>query len=259
MLQITSTANERIKFLKTLKTKKGREASGTYLLEGKRAVMDAAAHGVAFECVLAEDPGSIPFLKGMEPQRVIQVSRHVIEALADTKSPEGIVAQVRMFDTAFDASALSGLVVFLDCLQDAGNVGTIIRTADAAGAGAVVLSPACVELFNPKTVRATMSSIFNIPVFCAEDSTEALQALKRRGYRVYAAALGGEDVFSLPALVPEKSCLVIGNEGNGITAPVLTCADKKIALPMRGGAESLNAAIAAGIFIYHFTFGKQGG
>ena len=259
MLKITSTANERIKFLKSLKTKKGRAQSGTYLLEGKRAVADAAVHGVAFECVLVKDPSAFPFLAHIEPHRILEVSENVLHALSDTQSPEGILAQVPMQDTAFDEEKLSGLIVFLDHLQDAGNLGTIIRTADAAGAGAVVLSPHCVELFNPKTIRATMSSIFNIPVMCAADSAQVLDAVKRKGYTVYAAALGGENVYSLPPLDPGKSCIIIGNEGNGITAPVLACADKTVALPMRGGAESLNAGIAAGILIYHFIFGNQGG
>lgn len=258
MLKITSTANERIKFLKGLKTKKGREKSGTYLLEGKRAVMDAAAHGVSFECVLVQRPEDFPFLREIESNRVIQVSEHVLEALSDTLSPEGIIAQVHMQDTSFDENKLSGLIVFLDQLQDAGNLGTIIRTADAAGAGAVVLSPHCVELFNPKTIRATMSSVFNIPVMYAANSIQALDAMKQKGYTVYAAALGGEDIYTAGTLTAQKSCIIIGNEGNGITNSVLECADRKIALPMRGGAESLNAGIAAGIFIYHFTFGSKG-
>ncbi len=255
MLKITSTANERIKFLKTLKTKKGREKSGTYLLEGKRAVTDAMMHGVKFEWILAEQPENFPFLQTAESDRIIQVSRQIIEVLSDTLSPEGILAQVRMHDTSFDKNKLSGLVVFLDQLQDAGNLGTIIRTADAAGAGAVVLSPHCVEVFNPKTIRATMSSIFNIPIMCAADSIQALEAIKQKGYTVYAAALGGENVYTLEKKSPaQESCIIIGNEGNGITESVLACADQKIALPIRGGAESLNAGIAAGILIYHFTF-----
>lgn len=255
MLKITSTANERIKFLRSLKTKKGREKSGTYLLEGKRAVTDADAHGVTFECILVQRPEDFPFLEHMEQSRMFQVSENVMQALSDTQSPEGIIAQVRMHDTSFDENKLSGLIVFLDRLQDAGNLGTIIRTADAAGVGAVVLSPHCVELFNPKTIRATMSSVFNIPVMCAVNSIQALDAIKRKGYTVYAAALGGEDIYTAEAFASQKSCIIIGNEGNGITDAVLEYADRKIALPMRGGAESLNAGIAAGIFIYHFIFG----
>ncbi len=253
MQAITSTSNERIKFLKTLKSKKGRESTKTYLIEGKRAVLDAMAHGVKFECVLAEEA----FLSDIAADcEIICVSHRVIEALSETSSPEGIIAQAKMFDTSFSANELSGITIFLDKLQDAGNLGTIIRTADAAGASAVILSPGCVELFNPKTVRATMSSIFNVRVMIADDSIMALTELKKQGYTVLAAVLGGEDFYSSDFAQNEKNCVIIGNEGNGISAPVLDIADKKISLPMRGGAESLNASVAAGILIYGLTFEK---
>lgn len=252
MLKITSTANDRVKFLKTLKTKKGREESGTYLLEGRRAVCDAIDNGVEFVCLLVEEGFPVDVLPACE---IIEVSRHVIEALSETQSPEGLIAQVRKKNTAFSPDGLNGLVIFLDHLQDAGNLGTIIRTADAAGCSAVILSEECVELFNPKTVRATMSSLFNVPVMITDNSLNALDALKNAGYTLFAAALGGQNVYER-ADFPQKSCVIIGNEGNGITAPVMAKADKKLMLPMRGKAESLNAGVAAGIFIYHFTFGK---
>ncbi len=253
MQAITSTSNERIKFLKTLKSKKGRESTKTYLIEGKRAVLDAMARGVQFECVLAEES----FLDSINADcEIICVSHRVIEALSETSSPEGIIAQAKMFDTSFSAEGLNGLTVFLDRLQDAGNLGTVIRTADAAGASAMILSPECVELFNPKTVRATMSSIFNIPVMIADDSVQALAELKKHGYTVFAAALDGTDFYSSDFKHNEKNCVIIGNEGNGISQPVLDIADEKISLPMRGGAESLNASVAAGILIYGFTFKK---
>ena len=142
--------------------------------------------------------------------------------------------------------------MFLDRLQDAGNVGTIIRTCDALGAGAVVLSKDCCELFNPKTIRATMGSIFNIKVMIADNSIETLNQIKNAGYTVYSAALQGEDFNELKDLNSQKSCIVIGNEGNGICDEILTISDKIITLKMCGGAESLNASIAAGILIYNF-------
>ncbi len=251
MQKITSTSNEKIKFLKTLKSKKGREESGTYLLEGKRAVLDAVKHNVKFARLLVQEGYELDFEPDCE---VLEVSRHVLEALSEVSAPEGIIAQAVMQDLSFDASKIEGLVVFLDRLQDAGNVGTIIRTCDAAGVGAVVLSPNCVEVFNPKTIRATMSSIFNVPVMVAEDSIKALESLKGSGYTVYSAALGGENFYSVDKIDKNKSCIVIGNEGNGICDEILEISDKIIELPMRGGAESLNAAIALGVLVYGFMF-----
>ena len=251
MMKITSTSNDRIKFLKTLKSKKGRSENGLYLIEGKRAVLDAIEHGVKFKSVLVEE-GFDSFVSC--DCEIIEVSRKIIETLSETSSPEGIIAEAYIPDLRFDINKISGLVIFLDRLQDAGNLGTIIRTADALGAGAVVLSEECVELFNPKTVRATMSSIFNIPIMRADESISTLQALKDKGYTIYSAALAGEDFNSVKNIDNNKSCIIIGNEGNGIRDEILSFSDKIITLPMRGGAESLNAAIAAGILVYGFTF-----
>ncbi len=250
-MKITSTSNDRIKYLKTLKNKKGRCESGTYLIEGKRAVLDAISHNVKFKCILVEEGMNFDFSCDCE---LIEVSRRVIEVLSDTSSPEGIIAEAYIPDMTFCVEKLKGFVIFLDRLQDAGNLGTIIRTADAFGLGAVVLSPNCVDLFNPKTVRATMSSIFNVPIMQADDSIEALTQMKKAGYTVFSAALEGENFNSVKDIDKEKSCIIIGNEGNGICDEVLSFSDRIITLPMRGGAESLNAAIAAGILIYGFTF-----
>lgn len=253
IMKITSTSNDRIKFLKTLKSKKGRNENGLYLIEGKRAVLDAIEHGVRFKSVLVEEGFNSSVSCNCE---IIEVSRKVIEALSETSSPEGIIAEAYIPDLSFDINKINGLVIFLDRLQDAGNLGTIIRTADALGAGAVVLSQECVELFNPKTVRATMSSIFNIPIMLANESISTLRAIKEKGYTVFSAALDGEDFNSVKNIDTNKSCIIIGNEGNGICDEILEFSDKIITLPMRGGAESLNAAIAAGILIYGFMFRK---
>lgn len=247
--KITSTSNERIKFLKTLKSKKGRSESGTYLIEGKRAVLDALSHNIKFNCLVLQEGLNFNINADCD---ILTVPRHIIEALSETSSPEGIIAQAFIPDLTFDINKISGLTVFLDRLQDAGNVGTIIRTCDALGAGAVVLSKDCCELFNPKTIRATMGSIFNIKVMIADNSIETLNQIKNAGYTVYSAALQGEDFNELKDLNSSKSCIIIGNEGNGICDEILTISDKIITLKMRGGAESLNASIAAGILIYNF-------
>lgn len=252
MQKITSLTNPRIKFLKTLKSKKGRVESGCYLLEGKRACLDALAHGVSFECVLVTND----FIDCDFNCEVIETTKEVICALSSCDAPEGIIAQVKMRDNAFCVEKLSGeLVVFIDRLQDAGNLGTIIRTCDAAGVFNIILSPETVELYNPKTVRATMSSIFSVNVMQAKDSVKALEEIKKDGYSVLAATLNGEDFYNTDFF--GKKCLVIGNEGNGICQEVLALADRKITLPMRqGGAESLNASVAAGILIYGLTFDR---
>jgi len=253
MQRITSVQNDKIKYLKALKTKKGREENNSFLLEGLRAVSDAIKHNVKFKTLLVEESLNFDLSVNCE---CIEVSKRIIEALSETSSPEGLIAEVSMLDHSFDVEKLNGFTVFLDRLQDAGNLGTIIRTADAAGADAVILSPECVELYNPKTVRSTVSSLFNIKIMYAENSVDAIKMLKAHGYTVYGAALDGDNYYSMSIDKNTKNCIVIGNEGNGITSEVLETCDKKTALPMVGGAESLNAAVAAGILIYGFLFGK---
>lgn len=118
----------------------------------------------------------------------------------------------------------------------------------------MILSENCVELYNPKTVRSTMSSLFSVCVMKSKNDGETLNAIKSAGYTLWASVLNGEDFYK--AEKDTKNCIIIGNEGNGICDEVLSYADKKITLPMAGGAESLNASVAAGIMIYGFTFGK---
>lgn len=248
---ISSTSNERIKYLKSLKTKKGREQNGCFLLEGKRAVCDAQKKGVEFELLIVQENKSFDIEYTCD---VLFVTRNVIEALSDTDSPEGIIALVKCADLTFSPEKLKGLTVFVDRLQDVGNLGTVIRTADAAGVGAVILSENCVELYNPKTVRSTMSSLFSVCVMKSSDDRTTLSEIKKAGYTLWASVLNGEDFYK--AEKEEKNCIIIGNEGNGICEEVLSFADRKITLPMSGGAESLNASVAAGIMIYGFTFGK---
>ncbi len=252
MQKIVSASNPRIKFLKTLKAKKGRAQSKSFLLEGKRACLDALAHGVKFECVLVTQD----FIDCDFDCEIIETTKEIIEALSSCDAPEGIIAQVKMQDNDFCAQKLSGdLVVFIDRLQDAGNLGTIIRTCDAAGVFSVVLSPETVELYNPKTVRATMSSIFSVNVMQAKDSIMALEEIKKSGYMLLSACLDGKDFYQ--NAFSGKKCLIIGNEGNGICDEIIALSDEKVTLPMRqGGAESLNASVAAGVLIYGLTFNR---
>ena len=143
-------------------------------------------------------------------------------------------------------------LVAMDGVQDPGNVGTIIRTADCAGIEGVILSEQCADIFSPKVLRATMGSIFRMPMLVTGDLPGTLQGLIENGYSVMSSQLDGEPFYSR-SNVGEKYCLVIGSEGNGVSEPVRALATHKVRLPMRGGAESLNAAIAAGIMMYDLT------
>ena len=139
--------------------------------------------------------------------------------------------------------------MLLENVQDPGNVGTILRTLDAAGFDGCILTPGCADAYAPKTLRATMGSVFRVPMAFAGDAAQAVAGLNLRGYATIGAALDGEPFYGRGPL-PEKLCVLIGNEGAGLTEQALAACTHRYRLPMRGGAESLNAAIAAGVFMY---------
>ncbi|HPR79524.1 MAG TPA: RNA methyltransferase, partial [Candidatus Limiplasma sp.] len=143
-------------------------------------------------------------------------------------------------------------VILLENVQDPGNVGTILRTADASGFQTCILTPGCADPFSPKALRATMGSVFRVPCVQSDDAAQTVLTLKTAGYAVLASVLDGEDFYNRPKL-PQKVCVIIGNEGAGITPQTVAEATHRFRLPMRGGAESLNAAVAAAILMYEIA------
>ena len=148
-----------------------------------------------------------------------------------------------------EQSALGKHIVVLDGVQDPGNVGTIIRTADAAGLDGVLLSNQCADVFSPKVLRATMGSIFRMNLRTTDDLPGELTKLREKGYSILSSQLDGTPFYEREK-VAEQFALIIGNEGNGVSEQVQQTATHRVRLPMRGGAESLNAAIAAAIMMY---------
>ena len=172
---------------------------------------------------------------------------------ADTETPQGILCAARM--PAYRREDLLGkgeqtpLLLVLEDIQDPGNLGTIFRTAEAAGATGILMSRGTVDLFNPKVVRATMSAIFRMPFLVCGDLCEEIRSLRESGIRTYAAHLGGRRPYDALPLT-QGAAFLIGNEGNGLSDRITKAADEKIIIPMCGGAESLNAAMAAGILLF---------
>ena len=176
------------------------------------------------------------------------MTRGVLEAVCDTKTPQGMCAAFELPPPCALSDAPQTLVA-LDGVQDPGNVGTIWRTADAAGLGGLLLGANCADPYSPKVQRAAMGSGFRLPAIPADPLCEALAALRARGWTVVASALVGADFYQRPE-VGERFVLVIGSEAHGISDAVRAQADALVKLPMRGRAESLNAAVAAGIMMY---------
>ena len=252
MERITSLKNPRVIQWRSLKDRKGRKETGCFLVEGYKMVQEAVHSRFPIEALLFSenrmndrDTSEIPFPVYLLPD-------NVLAAVCNTMTPQGIAAIVRMTE----ASGAGERLVVLDGVQDPGNVGTIIRTADAAGFDGVLLSAQCADVFGPKALRATMGSVFRMPLRVTDNLPAALEGLKAEGYSVLSSQLDGEPFDEVAPAIPEPFALVIGSEGNGVTDPVRALATHRVALPMRGGAESLNAAVAAGIMMYGLMRGR---
>ncbi len=242
MEHITSLKNPKVAAWKALKDRKGRRESGCFLVEGRKMVEEALASAFDVETVLVQEGMELPDGLTMP---VYELPAHVLAAVCDTKTPQGIAAVVRMKEQ----SALGKHIVVLDGVQDPGNVGTIIRTADAAGLDGVLLSNQCADVFSPKVLRATMGSIFRMNLRTTDDLPGELTKLREKGYSILSSQLDGTPFYEREK-VAERFALIIGNEGNGVSEQVQQTATHQVRLPMRGGAESLNAAIAAAIMMY---------
>lgn len=242
MEHITSLKNPKVAAWKALKDRKGRRESGCFLVEGRKMVEEALKSAFDVETVLVQEGMELPDGLTMP---VYELPAHVLAAVCDTKTPQGIAAVVRMKEQ----SALGKHIVVLDGVQDPGNVGTIIRTADAAGLDGVMLSNQCADVFSPKVLRATMGSIFRMNLRTTDDLPGELTKLREKGYSILSSQLDGTPFYEREK-VAEQFALIIGNEGNGVSEQVQQTATHRVRLPMRGGAESLNAAIAAAIMMY---------
>ena len=248
---ITSAKNETVKKLRSLRTKKGRKETGLHLIEGERLVFDAIASGAEPDTVLVAE-GNADIEKRLEEAGVFYslVSSGALASVCDTESPQGVCAAVKTPDTTPPERypQQKGLIVALDRLQDPGNLGTILRTADAFGAAGLLLSEGCVDPFSPKSLRSAMGSTYHIPVWQGDIVTE-LDKLSAQGFALVCGHLKGRE--ALPEL-PRNRVIIIGSEANGASEEAAERA-YLYRLPMKGRAESLNAAVAAAILIYKLS------
>ena len=245
---ISSTSNPYVKHLKKLQTSsKYRSDCGTFVLEGQRPVRDAMSYGIVPEKILVSES-----YKGKTPEGdVCIISDRVAEFVSDTKTPQGIMAEIRMPkpDTAGLNPDKSPLLFFCDGVSDPGNLGTIIRTLVAAGASGLVLGQGSVDLYNPKTVRSTMASLFDLPVYHAGETAAVLSLLKKKGYRIIGTRMeNATDYTRADFTVP--TVVIMGNEARGMSEAAINACDGFVKIPIVGKIESLNVAIASGIIAY---------
>lgn len=253
---IGSLKNPTIVEARKLDQRKHRQQQNQFLVEGLQLLhmaLDAGAVPVnVFYCpeqFVGPEAGLLLTRFRHTPARVMAVSLTVMEALCEREVMQGIVATFRLFETPLSQLHLAGLTLILDRLQDPGNLGTLIRTADAVGAGAVILIEPCADPFDRKTVRGSMGSLFNLPLARTADVPGLWSRLKGQGVRVIGAD-AHHGVEWGRGLWSGQVALVLGNEARGLSDDVVAGLDGRACLPMRGRAESLNVAIAGGVLMY---------
>lgn len=251
---ISSKDNARVKkFTKLSQSRSERNADGLFVLEGIRLVADAIAENAPFEYILATQKALASMeLKIPGGVETLCITDEIASKISATRSPQGIFAVCRVLDKINLRGTIykKGKYVLLCGIQDPGNLGMILRTADAMGMDGVFLSGCC-DIYNPKVVRATMGSLFRVAFARAEDS-EIMALFAEAGIKTFAAVVdGGCDAAQTK--FPPGSALLIGNEGSGLPEILSAACDSRITIRMSGSIESLNAAMAAGILMYLMT------
>ncbi|MCM3363893.1 TrmH family RNA methyltransferase [Niallia sp. MER TA 168] len=247
MKHILSVKNPQIKEWKKRLTKKERDKTGTFLVEGFHLVEEAFKADAIIDLIISEDI-DVPAWNYRDIPITI-VTKEIIKELSDTETPQGILALCKQ-QSHQEILSTAQTFIAIDQVQDPGNMGTIIRTADAAGIDAVIIGEGTVDIYNPKVVRSGQGSHFHLPII-KTNLPAFIEELKERKVPVYGTALeNGRDYRE--TVKTDEFCLIVGNEGNGVSKEVLSKTDTNLYIPIYGKSESLNVAVAAGILMYYF-------
>lgn len=253
-MELTGLQNPMVKAAAELKQKKYRQQQGLFLAEGLRTVEEAVRYGAVqsiFYTAIEDDRTRAVLEEAAAKQiKLVCVSDKVLKKIADTETPQGIIAVCEMHSKRLDDFLASGkMLLVLDRVTDPGNIGTMLRTADAAGVGGLLLLQGCADIYAPKTVRASMGSLFHLPVLSGLSEELLVQAARKAGYELLVTCLDGADNL-YKADLQGRIAFIMGNEANGVSDALLAAADKRVFIPMQGRAESLNVAMAAGIVMF---------
>ena len=250
---ITSLQNNQVKNIIKLNQKaKARREQGLFIAEGRKMFLEAPLHWIekvyVSETVEKQDTEVMEKASRTEWEAVTD---SVFRQMSDTQTPQGIMAVVRQQENSLDAimKQPDALLLFLENIQDPGNLGTMMRTAEGAGVTGIIMSRETTDIYNPKTIRATMGSLYRMPFVYVDDFCETIRMAKAQGIRLYAAHLKGKHTYDGEDY-RQPSGFLIGNEGNGLTQEAADSATDYIRIPMGGQLESLNAAVAAAVLMY---------
>lgn len=254
MKQITSSDNRICRIIRQLDSRKHREKLGLYLIEGENLTEEAFKNNADIEFI-AVNEDRLSYYENLFGGRLSEccvMPAGLFNRLAQTESSQGIMAAVRipqLTQQQFMEHIAGGNVIVLDRLQDPGNIGTILRTCDAAGYRGAVMIKGTADIYSPKVVRSAAGSVFRIPAYYTAGARDGVKLLKDAGLQIIGTGFDTEDMY-YDVDMRRNTAVVIGNEGNGISEEMAALCERTVKIPMRGNIESLNAAVAAGILIY---------
>ena len=259
--EITSRDNKLVKHVIKLGQRAYREKNRQYIVEGKRIAEEALAYALeSVSAVIVSEGFGVGMGQGMVQEfgapsdsgksvKVYRVSDKLFKEMCQTDTPQGILLVMDMPPNRKINFSEARRVMVLDGVKEPGNMGTIIRTSEAAGCDGIVLLKGCTDIYGPKTVRSTMGSIFR-QRFMVMDGADALNILKENGFTVVVASLDGENMYNVS--IGDKCALIVGSEADGVSEEISSLADKRVRIPMAGKVESLNAAVSAAVATYWF-------
>lgn len=250
MERIESKKNVKIKNAKKLHTRKGREKLGSFLIEGEHLVEEALKWNVIINEIYVEENFNIPSKWEMNHVPVYLVNDKIMKEICETETPQGVVAVCELLGRKPLQLEENGKYLMIDQVQDPGNLGTMIRTADSVGLSGVILGNGTVDIYNSKVMRSTQGSLFHLPVVKGE-LVEWIEKLKEADIPIYGTALNEEAKAYKVVQEQESFALIVGNEGSGVSEELLRQTTENLYIPSYGHAESLNVAIATGVLLYH--------
>ena len=246
---ITSSENKLIKELTSLQSKKQRHKIGKFLLESKRSIEEALIYGTEPEMVVLRENVELPAFLSDYKGMVVVVEERLFPKLSTTENSQGIIGVYKFFDTKINNFLAKEKLLFLDGIQDPGNLGTIVRSAAAFGLDGILIGPGSVDIYNDKVLRSTLGGIFALPIL--DIKTEELKLFKKHGFSIVGAALGGKNIYNYAFSL--KTVVGVGNENSGLSQDFIDLADDFITIEINNKMESLNASVAASIVLYELN------
>ncbi|MBE6806885.1 MAG: RNA methyltransferase [Ruminococcaceae bacterium] len=260
-MTVTSKDNQWVKEWRGLcDSAKKRRESGLFALEGARLCGDALRSGVAIKAVLYTASALAIYTDVVgallaAADTVVEISPELSRHMGDTTNPQGVFCIAKTLDNSLiiDKINIMGIYGALEDVQDPGNLGTIIRTAEAFGLSGLILSEGCCDVYNPKVLRSSMGGVFRLPLMRVRDMAETVTALQAKGLTANACVVDASAMPITEAGLGAGTVAVIGNEGNGLKPATVAACRQAVTIPMNGRAESLNASMAAGIILWEMT------